>query len=438
MTVAFEDMAADLLNDTVYGNKFIPYKPSPQQQVFLSLPTFESLYGGAAGGGKSVALLMAALMYVGCPGYHALLLRRTFADLALPGALIPMSKEWLYNTPAVWNGGSKEWTFPSGATLGFGYLDKEDDKYRYQSSEFHYIGFDELTQFTESQYTYLLSRIRRKSASSLPLRARAASNPGGVGHDWVKARFISNPNDVEFPFIPAKLEDNIEIDQFEYNKALDRLDPVTRAQLRHGDWSIKPEGNMFKRSWFEVVQSLPNDVVRWHRHWDLAATPMTRDNTDPDWAAGCKMGIRLDGRFIIADITKLRGTPQEVEETVKQCAIIDGNECSITIEEEPGSAGKSLVDSYARRVLAGFDVQGKKPTGDKVIRAKPLSAACERRHVSLLAGNWNHDFLDELGAFPEVAHDDQVDAASGAFASVAADYLKQEAIDLGAAFRRAF
>ena len=123
------------------------------------LGCLEALYGGAAGGGKSDALLMAALQYVDVPGYAALLLRRTYADLALPGALMDRAAEWLSGTDAKWNGQEKSWSFPSGATTTFGYMATDADKYRYQSAEFQFIGWDELTQFPSDPYLYMLSLI---------------------------------------------------------------------------------------------------------------------------------------------------------------------------------------------------------------------------------------------------------------------------------------
>ena len=140
------------------------------------------MYGGAAGGGKSSCLLMAALKYVHLPDYSAILFRRTYSDLSLPGALMDRANEWLRGTDAHWQDQKKTWTFPSGSTLTFGYLDNENAKYRYQGSNFDFVGWDELTQFTESQYRYLFSRLRRSAGSDIPLRMRSASNPGGFGH----------------------------------------------------------------------------------------------------------------------------------------------------------------------------------------------------------------------------------------------------------------
>lgn len=213
---------------------FIPHTPTPKQQRFLDLDCLEALYGGAAAGGKSDALLMAALQYVHVPGYAALLLRRTYADLSLPGAVMDRAHDWLQGSGAAWNDRDKRWTFPSGATLSFGYMETERDKYRYQGAELQFVGVDELTQWVEPAYTYLLSRLRRLQGAPVPLRARSASNPGGVGHDWVKKRFIDGTG--SGAFVPASLADNPHVDADAYRESLARLDSVTRQQLLDGIW----------------------------------------------------------------------------------------------------------------------------------------------------------------------------------------------------------
>ncbi|HNQ55684.1 MAG TPA: hypothetical protein PKG66_09730, partial [Methanothrix sp.] len=122
-------------------SQYIPLDPSPKQLAFLFLPHLEALYGGAGGGGKSIALLMAALQYADVPGYAALIIRKTFSDLSLPGALMDVAAQWLAGTRAKWSEVDKTWHFlPSDATLTFGYLDTAKDKYRYQSAAFQFIG----------------------------------------------------------------------------------------------------------------------------------------------------------------------------------------------------------------------------------------------------------------------------------------------------------
>lgn len=189
---------------------------------------------------------MGALEYVDVPGYSAILFRRTFSDLDLPGAIMARSKEWLTRFRGVgvkWNDTRKQWRFPSGATLQFGYLDAADDIYRYQGGEYQYVGFDELTQFDEAQYRYLFSRIRRPDngpLSEVPLRMRAASNPGGRGHGWVKRRFPidGRPRERGRMFIPAKIADNPHLDRDLYRQSLSHLDETTQKQLEDGDWNV--------------------------------------------------------------------------------------------------------------------------------------------------------------------------------------------------------
>jgi predicted phage terminase large subunit-like protein len=393
--------------------KYCPNKPFPPQLAFLALPHLEALYGGAAGGGKSECLLMAALQYVHVPGYSALLLRRTYADLALPGALMDRAEQWLAGSDAKWNAQDKQWSFPSGATINFGYLETEKDKYRYQGAELQFIGIDEATQFSESQYRYLLSRLRRKAGVQVPLRARLASNPGGHGHEWVRQRFVVEGRDKGRPFIPARLEDNPGLDQAEYRRSLDQLDHLTRAQLLNGDWDVLPCGGLFEREWFEIVNAAPSGG-RSLRYWDLAATAAA-PGKDPDWTVGAKVTVK-DGIWFVEDIIRLRGTPQKIEAVIRQTADIDGRGIPIRMEQEPGSSGVGMIDHYARRVLVGFDFKGDKKTGDKTTMARPVSAAAERGNVRLVRGTWCGAFLDEIEAFPQAAHDDQVDAVSGAFA----------------------
>ena len=401
---------------------YIPHKPTPKQLAFLLLENQEALYGGAAGGGKSDALLMAALQYVDVPGYSALLLRRSYTDLSLPGALMDRAKAWLIPTLAHWRDSMKTWEFPSGATVTFGYLERPGDEYRYQSTEFQFVGFDELTQFTETQYRYLFSRLRRSNEVDVPLRMRSASNPGGVGHEWVRERFIDAQGSIESRiFIPASLPDNPYLDQDAYLASLNQLDPITRQQLLMGDWSARQPGSLFRREWFPVVEELPVQINRSVRFWDLAATPM-RPGTDPDYTAGVRVDYGVDGLYYVVDVQRMRGTPGEVERLVNQTARMDGISTQIVIEQEPGASGVNTIHHYVTRVLPDFTVRGQRATGSKVERAGPVSSQAEVGNVRLYRGPWLSPFLDEVEAFPLGGHDDQVDALSGAMMRLRASH----------------
>lgn len=391
--------------------KYIPHMPEPPQQAFLLLDHQEAFYGGAAGGGKSDALLMGALQYVDVPGYNALILRRTFDELALPEAIMARSLEWLMGTDAVWNSAAHRWTFPSGATLTFGHVQHQQDRFKYQGAAFQYIAFDELTEFEEIVYRFLFSRLRRLEGFHVPLRMRSASNPGGLGHEWVKRRFIDEGMAHGRPFIPAKVQDNPHLDQNEYIQSLMNLDPLTRKRLLDGDWSVRPMGAMFRQEWFKIVDQMPAPITKIVRVWDFAATEDEGGN-DPDWTAGVKMALLSNRQLAILDIERFRKTAGDVEKHVEAAALRDGRPCKIVIKQEPGSSGKTVVFYYKRRLL-GYTVEGVPDTGSKEDRAGPLASQAQIGNVLLLRGSWNGDFLDEAAQFPtKGAHDDQIDSAA--------------------------
>jgi len=328
-----------------------------------------------------------------------------------------VAREWLQPTDAHWKDQEKTWIFPSGATLSFGYLDNPNDVYRYQGAQFHFAGFDELTQIREYDYNYISSRTRRLKTSDIPIRKRSASNPGGSGHVWVKQRFIVEGLSHNRIFIPAKLEDNPYIDKDTYVKSLANLDPLTRTQLLEGDWDIRADKGMFKREWLQIVDAYPTG--RTVRYWDLAATE-AKQGKDPDYTSGARITVS-DGRYFISDIRRVRLSPGGVESLIRQCAELDGKSTYIYMEQEPGASGVNTIDHYQRSVLPGWIFKGIKSTGSKELRAAPFSSQCEAGNVKLVQGKWINDFLDELESFPGGDHDDQVDAASGAMEQLMAN-----------------
>ncbi len=398
---------------------FIKESPTPKQAAFLLLNCFEAFLGGAAGPGKSSGLLMASAQYVDVPNYAALLLRSTYRDLALPGAIMDRGKDWWMNTDAHWSEQDKTWTFPSGARIVFGHLQSPNDHYNYDSSEFQFIGADEASKMRWFQLQYLMSRIRRTPSLPdwLPLRFRTASNPGGPSHIAIKERYIDpwqrGEKLIDRIFIPAKLKDNPHLNVEEYTKTLERLDPITRARLLDGDWSVMAEGRLFNREWFNFVSESPVDVKRRVRFWDLAATEQ-KDMNDPDWTVGTKLSMTKDKRFFIENVERFRKSPGAVETIIRQVAETDGVGTEVRIEEEGGASGKITTAHYAK-VLAGFSFRGVRAKENKRDRARPVSTMAEAGNIYIVRGNWTEKFLDELELFPDSPHDDMVDATSGAF-----------------------
>jgi phage terminase large subunit-like protein len=268
-------------------DKYCPHKPWPKQQLFLSLDCEEAFYGGAAGPGKTDALLMAALQYVHVPGYSALILRRDTQRLALAGAIMDRAKHWLMHSDAKWNEQKKTFTFPSGATIQFGYIDNPNDRFRYASAEYQFIGFEELTEFRLSNddedennpYLFMFSRLRSTIDINVPLRVRSASNPGNIGHAFVKKRFIPpdfmgvERGDMKVlhvdgrAFVPAIISDNPAINEETYKAKLENLPPVTRARLMAGDWRVA-ENLEIPEEWFRYYTMRGQILTAWEREAD--------------------------------------------------------------------------------------------------------------------------------------------------------------------------
>ena len=313
MQIRLHDLSKEELNqkirtliDTVYNNKYIPHKPFDNQIDFLTYDSEELLYGGQAGGGKSDCLLMSALQYVDRPNYSALLLRRTYQDLSQPGAIMSRAKDWLSGFKDVnWNNQTKTFTFPSGATLSFGYLSHDNDLDQYQGAEFQFVGFDELTQFTEKQYTYLHSRLRKLKNSDVPLRMRAGTNPGGRGEQWVKKKFILG----DAPFINSSFRDNIYLDQEEYEKSLDKLDPLTKQQLKYGDWNaVVTDGLLINRDRLEQnVISITDELPV------FSVIGIDQASKGSDRFSMCCLTLMNDGLFVVTDLLSTpTGTPEQL------------------------------------------------------------------------------------------------------------------------------
>ena len=243
------------------------------QTEFLAAAETDVLYGGAAGGGKSYAMLVDPLRYAHRAAHRALIIRRSMPELR---ELIDKSRE-LY--PKAFPGCKyreveKLWNFPSGAKIEFGFLERDADVYRYQGQAYSWIGFDEITHLpTEFSWNYLASRLRTTDSEIVPYM-RCTANPGGVGAHWVKNRYIlpSEP-DTSFvgkdgltrKFIPARLEDNpfLAMDG-RYEKMLKALPPTQRKQLLEGNWDVN-EGAAFTEFSLEEHVIPPFQIPI---HWD--------------------------------------------------------------------------------------------------------------------------------------------------------------------------
>lgn len=234
----------------------IDWEITEKQDQFICSQVNETLYGGAAGGGKSYGQLIDAFLYaVNHQGSKQLVLRRTFPELERSLIITSLMLYPQQKSFCKYNSSQHRWKFKCGSTIEFGYCDNEKDVTKYQGAEFDVVRFDELTHFTEFQYTYLMSRIR--GVNDFPKMIKSSTNPGGVGHAWVKARFIDTvePNkiytdpatDTKRIFIPSTVYENkflMDADP-EYIKRLEQLGEDEKKALLLGEWDIF-KGQYFK------------------------------------------------------------------------------------------------------------------------------------------------------------------------------------------------
>lgn len=228
---------------------------------------------------------------------------------------------------------------------------------------------------------------------------------GGNGETWEHVCLPAIRDDGK-PLWPAK-HDLPEL------RRMEQASPYVFA----GQYMQRPaplEGGLFKPDQLQVIDAVPAGEIRWCRGWDLASV-----TEDGDWTAGGKLGRLADGRYIIADMTRLQRGPDERDAAIVNTTALDGKSVVVSYPQDPGQAGKTQA-LYMTRALAGYRVKTSPETGDKVTRAEPLAAQVNVGNVMMLRGPWNEALVNEMRMFPNGSHDDQIDALSRAFAEVMA------------------
>jgi predicted phage terminase large subunit-like protein len=350
---------------------------------------------------------------------------------------------------AVWVKSERMWTFPNGAQLLLNYLENDEDATRYQGLEFTFIGVDEAGAFkSPAPIDYLRSRLR---SPVLGVRKRLilTANPGGKGHRWLLNRYVKGRQayvpfeatddesgeglDFLRVYIPSRLTDNpFLMADPDYVKRIRGSGPswLVRAMLL-GDWNIAIAGKIFLREWWRYFDGVPQDTARPHEYaaqklgvytivqsWDFAARAKETNDRSVCTTWGC-----TTRGWLLLDVWAGRLTFPDLKRQAE--ALAEKWQCYEVLVED-ASSGIGIVDELKRETLLA--VKPIRPVGGKYERALAVTALVEQGLVLLpRVAPWLSDFLDEVCAFPEGAHDDIVDSLSQALRHLAARYTVGEA-----------
>lgn len=444
-------------------------QPGPQE-MFLETSADIAIYGGAAGGGKSFALLLEPIRHTKNKDFGGVIFRSQSLQIMSEGGLFDTSMK-IYGVLGAHprSHPSVEWTFPSGSTISMNHISRDLDVLNWQGSQIPYIGFDELTHFSRNQFFYMLSRNR--STCGVRPYVRATCNPDA--DSWV-AEFISWWIDQDtgfaipersgivrwfvklderiewgstrqelqhkfagsypksFTFVPSKLSDNKILMRADpgYLANLSSMNRVDRERLLYGNWKVKPQkGSYFPSSNVSIISAVPTDVKSWIRRWDLAASEPSEARPSPDSTASVLMGKRENGRIVIANGINVKSSAHIVRAMLKNVASQDKElykRVTTIVPQDPGQAGKEQASSLVAH-LAGYKVKIVRETGPKATRAEPFAAQWQAGNVDIVAGDWNHNFIREMESFPSSDHDDYVDASSGAYLETVSTVASYEA-----------
>ncbi len=426
-------------------------QPGPQEQ-FLSSAADIVFYGGSAGGGKSAALLLESIRHVRNGQFGAVIFRRTYPEIFNEGSLWDTSFKIYPLVGGDPQEGKAQWVFPAGAKIKFSHMEHEKNKLDWNGSQIPLIGFDEITEFSETMFWYMLSRNR--TTCGIRPYVRATCNPDADSWVakliawWIDQRtgfpipersgvvryFIRDSGQLywgdtkaeiegRFPgsiaksltFIPSKLSDNQILERLDpgYRASLMAMEHVERQRLLEGNWKVRPAAGLkFPRDkWITKFNAAPPGV-RWTRFWDKAATEggtgaRTAGGLIGELASHLEHGLP---RFWVGNVQAGRWGDAERESQIKSTAELDrktyGN-VPIGIEREGGSGGSHSTYSTIN-LLSGFDVYAERPTTNKAARWTPLATQQQVGNVAVVCSDdWDWDsMIRELDA---LAGDEQLD-----------------------------
>lgn len=427
--------------------EFAP-QPGPQEQ-FAACRADIAIMGGSAGGGKSWGIVAEPARWFDVPGFNAILFRRHSTEVRGGGGLWDESQALYRALGGMPKEHMLEWKFPSGARIEFSHLQYDKDVHSHHGRQYALIGFDELTTFTEHQFWYMLSRLRSTCGVKPYVRATCNPDPDSfvrrliswwIGADgfaipersgairwlvrqgddlhWFDSKddataTFAGQDPLSITFIRSKLDDNPALLDKDprYRSRLEAMPRVERERLLEGNWDTRAHaGDYFRRSMFEVVDAAPPALKR-VRAWDRAGTKPSAKNSDPDWTVGVLASKAEDGTLYIEHAEMIREDPTAVDATQARLTTVDGKQTQVAVWQDPGAAGKAEI-AHIRRRLHGYDVHSEVASKNKVTYATPVSSLAGAGVIKIVRGAWNEQFLRQLEAFPDGAHDDAVDALS--------------------------
>jgi len=433
---------------------------SDPQARFLASEADITIYGGAAGGGKTFGMLLDPLQHVDVRGFRAVYFRRTDAETTKPGGLWDESTGLYPLKAGKPNLNKLLWKFPSGSRIDFDHLQYDSTCQNWRSAQICGMYYDQLETFTSYQFWYMLSRNRSVCGIRPYIKATVNPDPdswvrkflawwidddtgypiperdgvirwfirdgdeliwASTKEELLEREGVGEDDPLSVTFIKADLFDNVDLMEKDpkYLGSLKALTWVERMRLLGGNWNVRyTSGNIFRRSIFRIVYARPH-LITVARAWDLASTKKT-DQNNPDWTCGTYVGLDEQCRIFIMEQVRLQEGAAVVEQAIKTTAERDGFTVPIGIEQEGGASGKGWPDSIIRNLLGGYIANFWPPNGDKVSRSKVLAAQAEVGNVYLYNPGqpgshcqWIEEFLNEAENFPPKSggHDDRVDSA---------------------------
>lgn len=450
--------------------KKLPGPCSERQVMYMTSEADVTLFGGAAGSGKSEIGVIDFLKYTDIPNFIGVMTRRTTPQLYGPGNILTKCKRIFSEaySPDEYRWFAKDGKFvfhKSGAEIYLKHFENDQASDNWQGMEANLFYIDEGTQFNQFMVQYIMSRMRNPSCPQVKPHLKITCNPSADHflRKWVEPYLhedgtpdrskdgqmryftfmdgdfvwadtkeellekygVPEEEALSFTFISANVYDNPVVQEInpKYVSWLKGLKGVERARLLEGNWYVRESSSgYFKREWCKSQSLLNIDVVSYCRAWDIAGSLPSDSLPNPDWTAGVLIGKTKDGRYVVMDVVRFRARFGEVMQKIIEVAKSDPDGTQIILPQEPGQAGKAAGQMMIKDLIGeGFPARMRPSNKSKVVRFQPFAAAAQAGLVDYLEAPWNDTYFDELEGFDgsRKVKDDQVDATSDSFITLA-------------------